>query len=126
MDRIARCHCGALRVIAAGDPDWINMCHCTACQRRTGAVAHSGAYYTGSRLRMEGESKVYTRTAENGSTMRFHFCPTCGSNVYWSTSRLPDHRGVAVGAFADPEFPAPSYSVWQRTKHRWVQVPDEV
>ena len=32
--------------------------------------------------------------------------------------------GVAIGAFADPDFPQPEQSVWTTTKHRWIDLPD--
>ena len=25
-----------------------------------------------------------------------------------------------VGSFADPDFPAPKHSVWEKRRHRWV------
>jgi hypothetical protein len=120
MERTAACHCGSLRVTTTGDPEWVNVCHCKACQRRTGAVVHSGTYFPRDRVRLEGASKVYARPADSGFEMRFHFCPTCGSNVYWEASRFPQHYGIAVGAFADPAFPAPSYSVWEQSMHGWI------
>ena len=126
MDRIAQCQCGSLRVTTSGDPERINICHCQACQRRTGSVFHCGAVFAKAQVQPEGESKVYTRIAESGNTVRFHFCPECGSSVYWEPSRYPDHRIVAVGTFADPTFPAPFMSVWEETMHAWVRLPAEV
>src|SRR5216684_9032657 len=87
MERVAQCHCGALRVTAAGEPEWVNLCHCKACQRRTGTMIHSGAYFAKARVRIEGARKVYARLADSGYDIRFHFCPECGSNVYWYASR---------------------------------------
>jgi hypothetical protein len=31
--------------------------------------------------------------------------------------------GVAVGAFADPNFPAPQVSIYDSRRHPWVQLP---
>jgi hypothetical protein len=31
--------------------------------------------------------------------------------------------GVAVGAFADPNFPAPRVSIYDSRRHPWVQLP---
>ena len=121
MDRTAQCHCGALRVVASGEPEWVNLCHCKACQRRTGAVVHSGAYFAKPSVRIEGASTRYARGADSGYAIAFEFCPTCGSNVYWQASRFPDHWGIAVGAFADPGFPAPTFSVWEESKHGWLE-----
>lgn len=124
MQRTAQCQCGQLRAIADGDPDYVNVCHCQACQRRTGAVMQSGAYYKKAQVRTEGDNKVYVRTTESGRTLRFHFCPNCGSSVYWEAELRPEYLAVAVGAFADPTFPTPTHSVWEQTMHPWVGLPE--
>ena len=127
MERTASCHCGCLQVTVAGEPEWVNLCHCQACQRRTGAIVHCGAYFTAARVTIAGASKAYTRPADSGYEIRFHFCPQCGSNVYWRASRFPRHYGVAVGAFADPMFPVPVFSVWEESMHHWLRlIPDIV
>ena len=43
MERIAECHCGQLRAITSGEPESVYVCHCKACQRRTGAIIHNGS-----------------------------------------------------------------------------------
>jgi hypothetical protein len=52
--------------------------------------------------------------------VRMHFCPTCGTTVFWEADLRPDHIGVAVGAFHDANFPRPTVSVWEVSKHGWV------
>ena len=126
MERVAQCQCGSLRVIVCGEPVNSNLCHCKACQRRTGAVVHSGAFFLNEQVRPEGPSKVYTRLADSGSAVHFHFCPTCGSSVYWTGDKLSEHTGVAVGCFADPSFPAPTLSVWEASRHPWLGLPAEI
>jgi hypothetical protein len=123
MQRTAQCQCGQLRAVADGDPDYINVCHCQACQRRTGAVMQSGAYYKKAQVHPEGESKIYVRTTDSGRKLWFHFCPNCGSSVYWQAELRPEFIAVAVGAFADPTFPMPTHSVWEKTKHPWLALP---
>ena len=126
MQRVASCHCGALRVTTAGDPEWVNACHCQACQRRTGTVLHVGAYFARPRVRLEGASRIFARGADSGYRISFHFCPDCGSNLYWVASRFPGHVGIAVGGFADPSFPAPSFSVWEQAMHPWINLASDL
>jgi len=126
MERVARCHCGQLRAIATGYPDRVYVCHCIACQRRTGAVVHSGAYYLGSQVRQEGVDKIYSRIGDSGRTVRFHFCPDCGTSVWWEGGPTSGHRGVAVGCFGDPGFWAPTYSLYEEGKHPWLGLPASV
>jgi hypothetical protein len=53
MERTAECHCGSLRAIASGNPEHVDLCHCEACQRRTGTAFHLGAAYLKDRVRPE-------------------------------------------------------------------------
>lgn len=123
MERTAECHCGQLRVIASGEPERVYLCHCKACQRRTGTAFHFGTAWQKEQVRIEGEHKVYERRAESGFDIRFHFCPNCGSNVFWEGDRNPGTYGIAAGAFADPDFPAPTASLWEASIHRWLILP---
>ena len=119
MIRTVRCSCGKLRVEADGDPAAVAACHCRECHLRTGSVFGVGAYYPRDRIRILGQSSIYVRDAAQGRKFRTHFCPTCGTSLYWDTDRHP----AQVGGFCDPEFPPPSRSVWEQTKHPWVGLP---
>jgi hypothetical protein len=33
---------------------------------------------------------------------------------------------IPVGAFADPQFPPPSFSVYEERMHGWVKMPDGI
>jgi hypothetical protein len=99
------------------------VCHCLACQRRTGAIVHSGAFFSKSRVRLDGPRSIYTRVADSGAEVKFYFCPTCGTTVVWESNKYPDDYGIAVGCFADPSFPVPMRSVFEESKHLWLELP---
>jgi hypothetical protein len=119
-ERIATCSCGNVRVACSGEPTRISMCHCLACQRRTGAPFGVQAWFKNEHCNVTGTSSAYTRTVEVGKHVTFQFCPGCGSTVYWQLSAHPDRIAVALGMFADPDFPAPRVSVWERRRHPWT------
>ncbi|ANK88643.1 MULTISPECIES: GFA family protein [Rhizobium] len=124
MNRLAQCHCGSLRAETSGDPLTVSICHCRDCQRRTGAVAGSGAIFAKAEVMIEGDRRIFERDAAQGRKVRFHFCPNCGTSVYWEGDFNPDLCVVAVGAFADPAFPPPLVSVYEESRHDWLQLPD--
>ncbi|MFI5314573.1 MAG: GFA family protein [Myxococcota bacterium] len=97
-------------------------CHCLECQRRTGSVFGVGAYYPEGQVAISGVSKQFARPTESGNDFTTHFCPSCGSSVYWSSGKNPGLVGVAVGAFGDASFPQPGRSVWERSMHAWVEI----
>lgn len=123
--RKAQCCCGSLKAEADGEPAVISLCNCIECQRRTGSPFGLGAYYEGPQVRVSGPSKVYQREVD-GRWLRFHFCPDCGSTVYWQTANHPGRYGIAVGAFADPHFPKPARSVFERSRHDWLSLGDDI
>ena len=65
-------------------------------------------------------AKAYTRQSDSGFPVTFHFCPDCGSTVFWEPQRTPGKIAVAVGAFADPAFPAPTKAVHAEHRHAWL------
>ena len=103
-----------------GDPRKISLCHCLACQRRTGSTYGLAAFFDRNAVQADGASNTFVRRGESGFDVAFHFCPACGSTVYWEPHRVPEMVAVAVGAFADPAFPAPSQSVHEESRHTWV------
>lgn len=50
--------------------------------------------------------------------------PTCGATVYYELDAMPGMIAVPVGAFADPAFPPPTWSIYDARKHGWVVMPE--
>jgi len=123
----AACLCGQLAITAAGQPDMAIACNCFKCQQRTGAPFGVGAYYRRDRIvSVDGTSKEYSRTADSGRGLTNHFCPDCGTTVYWSLEMRPDHFGISAGCFTDPGLANPARTIWTENKHHWVQFPDDL
>ena len=118
----ARCNCGAVALSLPGPSRRVVACHCIECQRRTGAPFGVGAFYPADVVGVSGSPRQYTRAAASGGKVHTYFCPTCGSTVYWTADNLPAMIGVAVGALANPQHPAPIRSVFEQSKHAWVYI----
>lgn len=124
-ERIASCSCGQLTAEVTGEPLRISICHCLACQRRTGSVFGAQARFSRENVKVSGASTEYARTGDSGSTARFHFCPACGATVLYELEGAGEFIGVPVGAFADPGFPAPRVSIYEERMHGWVVPPPD-
>jgi hypothetical protein len=123
--RTATCACGQFRITLSGEPQMISSCHCLACQRRTGTMFGVQAFFKQEQVAgVEGEQRTWRRTAESGTPVDHHFCPTCGSTLYWERPNLPGMVTLAVGTFADPKFGAPVRTVWAENKHEWLKFPE--
>ena len=125
-ERTATCMCGAFEATARGEPDITAMCSCLACQRRSGTAFGLYAWWPEAAVSMRGEANRYGRRSDRGRTFEHHFCPTCGSTVVLRGDHLPGRTGIAVGAFADPDFPPPTVAVWDTTRHKWLDDLDKL
>lgn len=125
-ERHASCSCGKLTARVRGEPGRVSICHCLECQKRTGGVFAAQAQFPADTVTIEGESREYMRTGDSGGTARFHFCPVCGSTVFYKMDWAPDVIAIPVGAFADPDFPQPQVSVYEERRHSWVGLPEDM
>ncbi len=121
--RTAACSCGQLRIEVQGEPRGVGVCHCLACQRRTGSVFAALAGFSAP-YQVSGAATEYVRVGDQGARFTFRFCPICGTTVFHTEEGYEQRFvSVAVGAFADPSFPPPTDSVYDCRRHSWVQLP---
>jgi hypothetical protein len=103
------------------------VCHCTNCKRRTGSAFGISAYFDRAAvMEQTGKTNVYAfhNAAQNHDQER-HFCPQCGTTLFWFVSTVPGKIGIAGGCFADSGLPEPSYSVTDRKREPWVSLPSQ-
>jgi len=120
--RTATCRCGQLRAVCVGEPVRISVCHCLACQQRSGSAFAAQARWPEDRVTVTGEAKTWVRIADSGHRATYSFCPNCGSTVVYVIEDWPGVIAVPLGAFADPSFPPPRFSVYEHRKHAWTGV----
>ncbi len=123
MPQTAACCCGQLRITVHGEPRGVGVCHCLACQRRTGSVFAALASFAPP-YDVTGLATEYVRLGDRGARFTFRFCPVCGTNLFHTEDGYEQSSvSVAVGAFADPNFPSPRVSVYDCRRHPWVRLP---
>jgi tetratricopeptide (TPR) repeat protein len=86
------------------------------------------AGFTSDQVRVVGRHTDYARISDEADRKEhvFHFCPDCGSTVFYTEPTEPDQVVVMVGAFADPSFPPPTESSYDARRHPWVELPDSI
>ena len=121
-EREAACACGELRLTVEGEPLLVSSCCCTRCQRRTGSLFSVTAYFRPTQIAARvGEATDFRRP---NSEAMLHFCPRCGSTVWWEfDDATADLVGVAGGCFADPTLPGPHRMTHTATGHPFVTSP---
>jgi hypothetical protein len=129
--RTAACSCGKLTLTYEGpDPERRSLCHCKNCQLRTGSAFSIQARMPRNLVKIEGKStawkfpvadaKPVTYRSCDSEGVTYHFCPECGSTVYWDMHFAPDFLGVAAGSFTDPAFPPPMISGFEEYRFPWA------
>ena len=128
MTREAACHCGQLRLTVEGDPFAVSICNCLACQRRTGSAFGMQSGFKAAQVTVHGRFNDYSRISDESDRKEhvFHFCPECGSQVFYTEPDDPDLVVVSTGSFADPTFPPPTRSGYDSSRHPWVRLPESV
>lgn len=124
--RVATCSCRQLMLRTTEEPLRVSICHCHACQRRTGSVFAVQARFREGSVVIRGDATTYVRKGDTGQDATFHFCPVCGSTLYYQLDSVDGLIGVPVGAFANPDFPAPNISVFEECMHSWVVLPEGI
>ena len=125
--RQASCRCGQLSATTRGEPVRVSVCHCLDCKKRSGSAFAVQARWPAQQVTIEGRSKTWSKLADSGNRLSFHFCPDCGSDVHYSIDgKFAGLVAIPLGAFEDPYFARPSFSVWEGRKHDWVDVSGDV
>ncbi|WP_420347202.1 GFA family protein [Pelagibius sp.] len=120
--RKATCRCGQLTAVCEGEPVRVSVCHCLECQKRSGSAFAAQARWPDEKVTISGESVVWERVADSGHRATYRFCPVCGSTLAYVIEGWPGVTAIPVGAFADPDFPRPNFSVYEHRKHCWTEV----
>lgn len=102
------CLCGAVRLMATGEPKRVGLCHCLDCRKHHGAVFAAFAIYPETAVTIEGETRSHVDR---------HFCPRCGSTVF---GRTGDEVEIALGAFDAPDRFRPDYELWVVRRESWL------
>ena len=130
-ERTASCRCGQLKATASGEPVRVSACHCLNCKKRSGSAFTVQARWPTEQVKIEGESKTFVNVADSGNRITFHFCPDCGSDVHYEIDGRFDGKfnglvAIPLGAFDDPYFASPRFSVWEHRKCDWVELVGDV
>jgi hypothetical protein len=102
------CLCGAVRVVARGEPDRVGLCHCLDCRKHHGALFFAAAMYPEDAVTITGETRAFKGR---------HFCPRCGGSVF---NRFDDEVEVHLGVLDSPDQLQPTYECWSVRRESWL------
>lgn len=126
------CHCGNIIFEAEADPEKAVICHCTDCQKMSGAPFNAVIQVLESDFKLKsGTLKMYVKTAESGNKRAQLFCPDCGSRIYATSADDPPGGGpkifgVRLGSVNQREQVIPKRQIWHRSAMPWIVAIDDI
>ena len=126
MSSTARCACSHISITLSGERAYHVVCHCTDCKRRTGSAFGLSLYFKRTQIvEQAGATRVYAfHNQRQDNDQERHFCPICGTTLFWYTSTLPDLVGISGGCFGEESFGEPRASYTHSKKLPWVGLPE--
>ena len=114
------CHCGKITYEADIDPENTSICHCTDCQTMSGAAFRGVVRAQKEDFRLNGQPKVYLKTAESGNKRVQAFCPDCGTHLYATSEKDQQIFGIRLGTVKERDRLTPKRQVWTRSAQKWA------
>jgi hypothetical protein len=119
------CLCGGVRYEIDAPPIGAGYCHCTRCQRRTGAAASPQArVQPGSFRLVSGEELIRAYDPGDGGFLKV-FCTHCGSGLWSQDPQDPEVRSIRLGSFDGDPGVRPSYRTYVAYAAVWEPIPDD-
>ena len=128
MQLTGGCLCGAVRYEVIDEPELTLFCHCTQCQKASGAPFSAEIIVERTGVNVEGDMTSYLSTADSGSTVTRKFCPVCGSTILIEFER-EDYRDVValtIGTLDDAASLTPDGHFFTTSKQPWIQICDDL
>ena len=118
------CLCGGVRFEVTEPPLGASYCHCTRCQRRTGAGASAQARVAPGSVRVLS-GKELVRVWEPANGFGKAFCSECGSHLWSVEPESGEQWSVRLGAFDEDPGVRPGYRQFTAYAAAWEPIPDD-
>ena len=117
------CLCGAVRYEVQVPLQNIIHCHCTDCQKASGAGASANVVVPTDNLRfIKGEPKNFTKPVDSGNILHRAFCGDCGSPLTTRRDHIPEMSVLKVGSLDDSSGMKIAMSIWMKSHRQWMPV----
>ena len=117
------CLCRGIRYEVSVPITELRQCHCTDCQKVSGAGGTVNALIPSSALRItQGEPKRFTKVADSGRTLHRFFCGECGSSLFSRREHTPETTVLRIGALDDPPPMKLVAHIWTASARPWAHI----
>jgi hypothetical protein len=114
------CLCGAIRYTIGVPVTELRACHCTHCQKASGADGSVNAAVPSSAFTItQGSPKRYDAKADSGRTLYRYFCGGCGSPIYSQRATTPETVVVRAGTLDNAGEMKIAVNIWTKSARPW-------
>jgi hypothetical protein len=117
------CFCGDVRYRVEGAPAQETNCHCSICRRTTGAPFVT--WFTVSPADFTFTAGTPARFASSAHGTR-SFCPRCGTQLTFQSSRARDELDITTCSLDDPERVPPRDHTRTSSQLSWIELADDL
>ena len=119
------CTCRHVRYRVTAEPMFVHCCHCSWCQRETGASFALNALIEAEKvLLVRGDVQMVDTPSNSGKGQRIARCPKCFVAVWSNYAGAGEAlRFLRVGTLDDPAAMPPNIHIFTAFKQPWVPLP---
>ncbi|MBC6440353.1 MAG: GFA family protein [Rhodospirillales bacterium] len=120
------CACGEIRYRMMTKPLFVHSCHCSFCQRQSGAAFAVNAMIETDRIELlKGQTEPVTVPTTSGAGQTIMRCPTCRVAVWSHYAAAGDKIAfVRAGSLDGGAAIEPDIHIFTSTKQPWVPLPE--
>ena len=116
------CLCGQLRYSATAEPIFTGVCHCTDCQKESGAAFNIVVAVPQSAVSIQGSPKSYATKGDSGKANVRKLCPNCGSTILSEPEAMAGASIIRAGTLDDPSWLKPTMEIYCDSAQPWVEL----
>ena len=123
------CMCGNISYVVdeGTEPLATVVCHCSICQRQSGAPFSLNVVVADAAFHVSGDTlgEFETTSEETQTPVQRQYCTNCGSPIVSLPAATPDLAFIKAGTLDDRSWLEPEMEIWCRSAHPYVTIDDE-
>jgi len=122
-----QCLCGATQYRVSEEPIMVYACHCTDCQKRSGASFGLSVWVPLAAIEVtKGSTEARTTSSAEGKVQQIRQCGRCYTRLWTEPPKRPTVGIVRGGTLDDTSWLQPVAHIWTRSAQPWFVFPEGV
>ena len=114
------CHCGKIEIKATVKLSEVRACHCTDCQKMSGAPLRAIAVAPADKIKITGIPKEYIKFGDSGNKRIQAFCTDCGTQLF-ATDMEKRLYNLRTGFLEQKNLLEPKTHVFTQSSVQWIK-----